>query len=61
MRRYIYLPYVRELRAAAKLSRAAGRRAPYAGSLRRIESTATALRQAVWHRTVLVVTDAFAF
>lgn len=62
VKRHLYVPYVRELRAAGELIRAAGGKVEARDTIRTDKHTLRLrlLMDMVQHRSFLVVTDAFA-
>ena len=59
VKRRVYVPYVRELRAAARLIRAAGARVDSVDNLLYGRNKCVSLARMVRHRSFLVVTDSF--
>jgi hypothetical protein len=60
VRRYVYAPYARELRSAAKLVRSAGGRVHPVDSLRDTDNKLLSIASMARHGSFLVVTDWFA-
>jgi hypothetical protein len=60
VKRHVYLPYLQELRAARRLIRAAGGEVHPVDSLSYGRSRLLLLARGLWHRSLLVVTDAVA-
>jgi hypothetical protein len=59
LKKHVYVPYIRELRAAVDLIRAAGEVPSPVESIRRNGNKPDQLRRALRHRSFLVVTDWF--
>ena len=57
VKRWIYLPYVRELRAARRLIEAAGGILPPTDSIFKRDHRLQLLAQTLWHRSFVVATD----
>jgi len=60
VKHHIYVPYLRELRAAGKLIRGVGGDAPASDSLLHGRSEQVSPLAMMWHRTFLIVTDSHA-